>query len=76
MGQERILDSARKVLMRNVIENSVRFFLNKQAAFMGRVHFVTNVDQEDPLGPITIQVIADDVEKLIKWLTAKEEYTK
>ncbi|MHA1648997.1 MAG: RNA-binding domain-containing protein [Candidatus Helarchaeota archaeon] len=68
---QRIRDSARKVLLSNLNYEPFTFYLHKQAAFAGRIHFVTDQDQEDFLGPITITVEASEEElrKLINWLT-------
>ncbi len=71
LRQQRIRDSARKLLRRRVMPNSLEFYLNKQAAFTNRVHFVTNRDQEDPLGPITVEIQAaeEEINKVIDWIT-------
>jgi predicted RNA binding protein with dsRBD fold (UPF0201 family) len=69
LRSERILDSARKILLRNMTIDSVNFLLNKQAAFMGRIHFVTDPEQEDFLGPISITITSEDIQKFIDWLT-------
>jgi predicted RNA binding protein with dsRBD fold (UPF0201 family) len=71
LRQQRIRDSARKLLRRRLMPNSLEFHLNKQAAFTNRVHFVTNRDQEDPLGPITIEIQAaeEEINKVIDWIT-------
>lgn len=69
LRQQRIRDSARKILLKNMDENSVSFFLNKQAASAGRIHFVKDPEQEDFLGPITITIISDNIQEIIDWLT-------
>ena len=69
LRQQRIRDSARKILLKNMDENSVSFFLNKQAAFAGRIHFIKDPEQEDFLGPITITIISDNIQEIIDWLT-------
>ena len=71
LKKQRIRDSARKVLLRSMEPNTVSFFLNKQAAFMGRIHFVTDPEQEDYLGPITVTIEAEEeqLKKIIDWLT-------
>lgn len=50
-------------------DKSVDFFLNKQAAFAGRVHFVKDPEQEDFLGPIMVTITAENVKEIIDWLT-------
>lgn len=79
LGQQRIGDTARMIFLKNSSPSSFEFYLNKQAAFTGRVNFVTNLDQEDYLGPITITVTADEVRTVIDWLAGsisppKEEW--
>jgi len=71
LREERIIDSARKIILRNFRHDSdyVEFYFNKQAAFAGRINFVTNPDQEDYLGPITVTITGDEVQKVIDWLT-------
>ena len=68
LGQQRIGDTARKIFLRNLSPPTFEFYLNKQAAFTGRVNFVTNPDREDYLGPITVTVTAEEVQKVIDWL--------
>jgi uncharacterized protein len=68
LGQQRIGDTARMIFLRNSGSSTFEFYLNKQAAFVGRVNFVTNLDQEDYLGPITVTVTAEEVQKVIDWL--------
>ncbi|MCX6651702.1 MAG: hypothetical protein NT131_08645 [Methanomassiliicoccales archaeon] len=58
----RILDSTRAVLLRGVGEGSMVFQLNKQAAFVSKVSFA---EGKVPLGPITVTIIAPDLEALI-----------
>jgi predicted RNA binding protein with dsRBD fold (UPF0201 family) len=71
LREERIIDSARKIILRNFRRDSdyVEFYLNKQAAFANRINFVTNPDQEDYLGPITVSITGEDIQKIIDWLT-------
>jgi len=71
LREERIIDSARKVILRNFRRDSdyVEFYLNKQAAFANRINFVTNPDQEDYLGPITVSITGENIQKIIDWLT-------
>lgn len=52
----KILDSARAVLLRGRQGNTVRFRINKQVAFIGKLSFVE--DRDPPLG--SIEVIIED----------------
>ncbi len=67
LRRERILDSARRVLLRGVSGNEITFYLNKQVAYVGRVSFSVP-EAESPLGPIKVVITCDDVESLIDWL--------
>ena len=69
LRKQRIRNSARKILLGNMNDKSVDFFLNKQAAFAGRVHFVKDPEQEDFLGPIMVTITAENVKEIIDWLT-------
>jgi predicted RNA binding protein with dsRBD fold (UPF0201 family) len=64
---------ARKILLKSVMdENHLRFYLNKQAAFMGVVHFCES-KSESPLGPITVEIQSDDVKSVIDYVTGQVE---
>ncbi|MEM1703883.1 MAG: RNA-binding domain-containing protein [Zestosphaera sp.] len=67
LRQQRILDSARAYMLKNVRGNSLELKLHKQAAFAGHVSLVT-YDEESPLGPIRIIVVSDRIGELIDWL--------
>lgn len=67
LREQKILDTARSVLKRSVSGNTIIFYLRKQAAFMGKIHFC-DAYTETPLGPIVIQITADDPHKVIDWL--------
>ncbi len=73
---QRILDSARKILLRGMTESSINFFLDKQAAFAGRIHFVKEPENEDFLGPIHFVIRADNIQEIIDWLTSSENQKK
>ena len=56
---------ARDTLTKSIKEESkVRFYLNKQAAFMGVLHFC-GAKNESPLGPITVEIESDDIRSAI-----------
>jgi predicted RNA binding protein with dsRBD fold (UPF0201 family) len=67
LREQQILDSARSVMLKGQTGNTIRFKLNKQAAYMGRVNFL---EEEEPLGSINVQIIG---EGLIDWLAPKTE---
>jgi len=72
LRRQRILDSARKVFMQSIKEDSLTFYLNKQAAYTGRIHFVKDPGKEDVLGPIIIMINADSkkLQEIVDWLTS------
>jgi len=63
LRRQEILDTARSVMLQGRVGNTIRFQLNKQAAFMGMVSFPP---QEEPLGSIQVQITGS--ERLIDWL--------
>jgi predicted RNA binding protein with dsRBD fold (UPF0201 family) len=67
--QERIRSTARAIFLRNSRDRVLNIYLNKQAAFMGRVSFCAPVG-ESPHGPISIAVESDDMQGVIDYLAA------
>lgn len=66
--EQRILDTARSVLLEGRIGDAIQFGLSKQAAFMGKVSFPVD---EEPLGSIHVQI--KGCERLIDWLAPVTE---
>ena len=60
-----IRDSARSVLFRGKTDNSLKFKLNKQAAFMGKISFQ---DEHTALGSIYVSISDDDIDQVIDYL--------
>ena len=67
--QERIRSAARRILLNGMHGNQIRFYLNKQAAFVGRVSFCEPVG-ESPLGPISIRIEAMDPLRVVDFLAS------
>jgi len=64
---------ARETLSKSIKEESkVRFYLNKQAAFMGILHFC-DAKNESPLGPITVEIESDNIKSAINYITGYTE---
>ena len=61
----------RKILEKNLTHNSTWFYLNKQAAFVNKVAICEESD-ESPLGPIKIIVTSPNIDRIISWLTFRE----
>jgi predicted RNA binding protein with dsRBD fold (UPF0201 family) len=70
LRRERIRDTARGALFEGLNENTITFYLNKQAAFAGHLSFSKAV-AESPLGPIKVRVKCDNPRQLIDWLAPK-----
>ena len=64
LGQQRIRDSAREILLGSIRGRRLVFHLNKQAAFVGRVSFSAHA----PLGDIQVTVVSDDLQSLVQEL--------
>ena len=73
LKDQAISSFARKILSRSIMDgNRLRFYLNKQAAFMGVVHFCESKG-ESPLGPITVEIESDDIKSVIDYVTGRIE---
>ncbi|MCD6428075.1 MAG: hypothetical protein J7L12_00475 [Desulfurococcales archaeon] len=70
LRQQRILDTARKILQAQRQGNMISIKLHKQSAYAGHISFVT-YDDESPLGPITITIVSDKIDEIIDWLAPK-----
>lgn len=73
MRAQRILDAARTYLEKGSKGNVVKFYLNKQAAYVGKVSFCTYEIGESPLGTIAVIVHLEecDLEKFMNWLAPR-----
>lgn len=68
LREERILDTARHILLTCIEANTTQFRLNKQVAFIGKVNFPAG---EESLGSIYVELSTEnreDLLKLIDWL--------
>jgi len=68
--RERIRSAARRILLNGASGSQLRFHLNKQAAFVGRVSFCEPVG-ESPLGPISVQIETEDPMNVIDFLASE-----
>ena len=62
----------RRLLMRNMVNNSTWFYLNKQAAFANVIALCDEAD-ESPLGPIKVVLHSKNIEGVIDWLVSDLE---
>lgn len=70
LRRERILDAARTVLLKGVQGNRIVFYLNKQVAYAGHISF-SQPYGESPLGPIRVEILCENPQDLINWLTPR-----
>jgi len=70
LRQDRIRDAARKALLEAMREQTISFYLNKQAAFAGHISF-SEAEAESPLGPIKVTIECDEPRRLIDWLAPR-----
>lgn len=68
IAQDRIRDTLRRVFTRWSDGDRLGFGLNRQAAFAG--HVSLNLDNEDPMGPIEVE-IRGDIGRVIDFLCSK-----
>lgn len=68
--QERIRSAARSVIFSRTRGNKIHLYLNKQAAFVGRVSFCEPVG-ESPLGPVSIEIDTESPETVIDFLASR-----
>ena len=72
LARDRIRAAARAVLFRQLEEDRIVVFLNKQVAYAGHVSFCEPVG-ESPLGPIRLEIQSEDPIGVIDWLTGGAE---
>jgi predicted RNA binding protein with dsRBD fold (UPF0201 family) len=68
LREERILDTARNILINGIEGNTTKFLLNKQVAFAGKLNFPV---AEESLGSIHVEISAENMSELFKvidWL--------
>jgi hypothetical protein len=70
LKQDRIRDTARKVLLARIEGQRIIVCLHKQAAFAGHASFCAPVG-ESPLGPITVRIEAPSPGSVVDYLTAR-----
>jgi predicted RNA binding protein with dsRBD fold (UPF0201 family) len=70
LREQLIVESARKIMMRSITGDTVVFYLHKQAAFMGKIHFCLP-ESESPMGAIKVSIRSTNIEELVNWLSPK-----
>ncbi len=71
--QQRILDTARSVMRKNVYGEYIEFMLHKQAAYAGKASFVTDPG-ESPMGPIRVTIRYPYPDEVIDWLAPRTKH--
>lgn len=69
LREERILDTARNILLNGIEGGTTQFLLNKQVAFIGKLNFPAG---KESLGSIHVEISAENMDELlnvIDWLT-------
>jgi predicted RNA binding protein with dsRBD fold (UPF0201 family) len=57
-------------MLEELNDNSIIFYLNKQAAYMNHISFSSQTG-ESPLGVIRVEIKSDNAKELINWLTPR-----
>lgn len=68
LREERILDTARRIMLSRIDGETLQFRLSKQIAFVGKVNFPP---VEESLGSVHVEISAenkDDLQRIIDWL--------
>lgn len=73
LRQERILDTARSIMLSSRRGNMLTIKLHKQSAYAGHISFIS-YDEESPLGPITLTIVSDKLDEIIDWLAPKTSH--
>jgi predicted RNA binding protein with dsRBD fold (UPF0201 family) len=60
--RQKILDATRSMMLRGKRDNVTRFFLNKQAAFVGKISFC---EEKTILGSVRVVIESEDLQALI-----------
>lgn len=66
-----IVESVRQAMLATMDPPRVRLELNKQAAFVGKIHLAE--PDQSPLGNLEVTLEADDVGRLVDWLAPPTE---
>ncbi|MBU7015409.1 MAG: hypothetical protein HXS52_07070 [Theionarchaea archaeon] len=66
LKSQKIRSTADRILRNSLYGSELTFYLNKQAAYVGKVNF----SEESPLGPITITLSCENFDELITYLSS------
>ncbi|MCS7126057.1 MAG: hypothetical protein NZ929_04015 [Aigarchaeota archaeon] len=68
LRMRKIRAAAKSILKQSIVDGKLIFYMNKQAAFVNQASF-TEPFTESPLPPIKVEVEAEDIDKIVEWLT-------
>jgi predicted RNA binding protein with dsRBD fold (UPF0201 family) len=71
----RVRSAARRLALKNRVDDSTHFLLNKQAAFV-KIAALCDDPKESALGPITIRIRSNNLDHVINWLTEGYDRTE
>ncbi|GBC75240.1 hypothetical protein HRbin06_00556 [archaeon HR06] len=63
------LPTFKRILLNNKSNNFTWFYLNKQAAYMGKV-YLCEEEGESPLKPIKVEIHSDKIDEILNLLTS------
>ncbi len=75
LRKQRILDTARNLMLKKAREGTIVLKLNKQAAYQGVISFAEG-ELESPLGTIDVTIVSDNPEEIIDWLAPRTAHGK
>ncbi len=64
----------RRNLEKNLENNTTWFYLNKQAAFVGKIVICDETD-ESPLGPIKVILTSSYLDRVVDWIISRHDET-
>lgn len=62
LKKQKIRDSARAILFKSRTDKAIKFELNKQVAYVGKINFV---EEAHPLGNISVTIEDENIESII-----------
>ena len=60
----------RNRLLHSILDNMTTLYMNKQAAFVGKIALL-DVNEEPPLGVISFSIVSNDLESVIDWIYSR-----
>ena len=68
--EQKLLDTVRSRLFRSILNNITAIYFNKQAAMMNKLSLI-DFDDKPPNGPISFQLVSDNLNYVIDILSPK-----